>query len=326
MSDTRDINKEVRSFFKTLSWKKILTFLLFVLLATIFWLMQIWRQDFETTLRIPVKYVNVPDSIIFEKDLIDDIEVKVKDDGAAILRYFFTRRNDSLIIDVRNQIKGSKENVIQGATYEQLIHTKLFFSSTLVSYFPSKLTYTYDVLHQKRLPVIYDGYVNLAPGYLLDGDLLISPDSVMVYGSRAALDTLKYVLTKDDTLENITSTKELKVSMKDIKGIKYIPNQISLTIPVDEFMQKEVEIPVVCVNLPSNLNIKFFPSSVKIPLFVGLKRSNAIKKEDFKVIVNYDDLKDLKDPSIPVRIAASPDYVQTKPPIPSDVEFVLEQK
>lgn len=326
MSDTREIIKEVRSFFRTISWKKILTFLFFVFLATIFWFMQIWSQEFETKLNIPIRYVNIPDSIIFENNLTDAIEVTINDKGVATLRYLLTKKNDSLTVDVRNFIQGTKDKVIQGGNYEQLIRTNLLQSSKLISYYPSKLAFNYSILHHKKLSVIYDGYVNLAPGYLLDGDLSIEPDSVVVYGSRAALDTLKYMLTVDDTLKNVTSNREILIPMKPVKGVKLIPNEVSLTIPVDEFLQKEIEVPVVCVNLPPTLNIKFFPSTVKIPLFVGLKRSNAIKPEDFKVIVNYDDIKDLKDPSIPVRIAESPDYVQAKLPIPSEVEFVLEQK
>lgn len=327
MGDTKEIlKKEVSLFFKTISWKKILTFLFFVLLALIFWLMQVWRQEFDTTLTIPVKYINIPDSIIFENELAESIELKIKDDGSAVLRYFFTKRNDSLIIDIRSLIKSSKEKVIQGRNYEQLLRTKLFMSSELVSYSPTKLSYNYAVLHQKKLPVIYDGYVNLASGHLLDGDLLVEPDSVIAYGSYAVLDTLNYALTEDDTLKNVTSSRKVLVSMKQIQGIRFIPNAVQLSIPVDEFIQKEVEVPIVCVNLPDNLNIKFFPSSVKIPVFVGLKRFKALKAEDFKVIVNYDDIENFKEISIPVRIAESPDYVQTKLPVPSEVEFVLEQK
>jgi len=188
------------------------------------------------------------------------------------------------------------------------------------------VSYAYAVLHQKKIPVIYDGYVLLASGYILDGDLTVEPDSVLVYGSRAALDTLRYAHTLGDTLTNVTSDKKILIAMRPAKGVKFMPNAVELSIPVDEFNQKEVEVPVICVNLPENLNIKFFPSSVKIPFFVGLKRYKDITAEDFKVIVNYDDIKDFRETSIPVRIAESPDYVQTKLPIPSEVEFVLEQK
>lgn len=327
MSDTRDtILREIRLFFKKIQWKSILIFLFFVLLALIFWLMQIWRQSFDGDFNIPVKYVNVPDSIIFENELPSNIQVRIRDNGSAILRYYFTRRKDSIKVDVRELVRGSQERVIRDQVFAQLIKEQLFSTTELLSYTPARLSYVYAILHQKKLPVIYDGYVNLASGYLLDGDLIVEPDSVMAYGSRAALDTLRYAHTVDDTLKDITSDRKILIAMRHTKGVKYTPNSIELTIPVDEFSQKEVEVPVVCVNLPENLNIKFFPSYVKIPFFVGLKRYSDITAEDFKVVVNYDDIKDFKDASVSVRVTESPDYVQTKLPVPSEVEFVLERK
>jgi len=327
MSDTSEkILQGVRSFFKRISWKKILAFLFFVILASIFWMMQIYRQKFESTLTIPVKYVNIPDSIVFENELPNDVYVRIKDDGAALFRYYFSKRNDSLIVDVRDIVRGTQEKVIQGRNFEQLIRGKLYVTSELISYSPTRLSYAYAVLHQKRLPVIYDGYVSLAPGLLLDGELTLKPDSVLVYGSKAMLDTMYYAHTVGDTLNNINKDKRILVAMRSIKGLKYIPSTVELYIPVDDFIEKEIEVPVTCINLPDNLVIKFFPSAIKIPILVGKKRYNSITAENFEVLIDYNDLKDTKDASIPVRITESPNYIQTKMPIPSEVEFVLEQK
>jgi len=327
MSDTSDkILKEVRSFFKKVSWKKILTFLFFVLLSSIFWMMQVYRQKFESTLTIPVKYTNIPDSIVFENELPAEIFVGIKDDGAALFKYFFTKRHDSLVVDVREMVRGTQEKVIQGRNFEQLIRSKLFVTSELISYSPTRLSYAYAVLRRKKLPVIYDGYVSLAPGLLLDGELTLKPDSVLVYGSKAALDTMFYAHTVGDTLKNITKAKKIQLAMREAKGIKYIPSTVEMTIPVDEFIERELEVPVTCVNLPENLTIRFFPSSIKIPFLVGKKRYSSITADNFEVIVDYNDLKDFKEASIPIRITESPNYIQTKIPIPSEVEFVLEQK
>ncbi|MDU1890702.1 MAG: YbbR-like domain-containing protein [Dysgonomonas sp.] len=327
MSDTKDIIlREVRSFFKRVSWRKILTFLFFILLAAIFWLIQIYDQKFDTMLTIPVKYVNVPDSIVFDHELPDNIYAYIKDDGATVFRYYFTKRDDSIVVDVREMVKGTREKVIQGRNFEQLLRNKLFVTSELISYSPTRVSYSYEVLHQKKLPVIYDGYIQLAPGYLLDEDLLISPDSVIAYGSKAALDTLSFAHTASDTISNVTSDRDIAVPMRNIRGVKFVPNTIELSILVDEFTLKEVEVPVRCINLPDNLDIKFFPSSVKVPFFVGLKRFKDIDADSFQIIVNYNDIKDLKEASIPVRITESPDYIRTKPLVPAEVEFILEQK
>lgn len=327
MGDTKDIiTREVRSFFKRVSWRKILTFLFFILLASIFWIIQIYDQKFDTMLTIPVKYVNVPDSIVFDHELPDNIYAYVKDDGATVFRYYFTKRDDSIVVDVREMVKGTQEKVIQGRNFEQLLRNKLFVTSELISYSPTRVSYSYEVLRQKKLPVIYDGYINLAPGYLLDGDLLISPDSVLAYGSRAALDTLSFAHTVSDTIPDVTSDREIKVEMRKIRGVKFVPDMVELSILVDEFTLKEVEVPVKCINLPDNLDIKFFPSSVKVPFFVGLKRYNDIDAESFQIIVDYNDIKDLKEATITVRLTEMPDYIRTKSPIPSEVEFILEQK
>lgn len=329
MGDTKGniILKEVRSFFKKVNRKKILTFLFFVLLASIFWMMQVWRQKFDFNLTVSVNYINMPDSLIFENELPANIHVRARDDGSAIFRYLFTQ-GDTLIVDAGEIIRNSQNRTIQGKTFDQLVRSQLLASTELISYFPNRLYYTYAILHQKKVPVIYDGYINLAPGHLIDGALSITPDSAMVYGSRAALDTIHYAYTSGDTLNNITTQQKIQIKLSIIQGVKIVPNSVELFIPVDEFVKKTVEVPVVCVNLPPNLKIRIFPSSVKIPLTVG-KRSDNVSESDFQVTIDYNDIKAIQESggevSIPVRITESPGYIQTEVPIPSEVEFVLEE-
>jgi len=329
MGDTNDkdiLSPEVRTFFKNIPWKKILAFLFFVLLSCIFWVMQVSRQKYEATLTIPVKYINIPDSIVFENDLPLTVNARIKDDGWVLFKYYFTRRSDSMIVDVRDIVKSTPDKIIQGRNFEQLIRTKLFVTSELISYTPTRMSYIYALLHDKKLPVIYNGNVSLADGHMLIGDLSVSPDTVLVYGSREALDTLYYAYTVTDTITNVKSEQKVVVAMKPIRGIKYVPDIVTLTIPADQFIEKSVEVPITCINLPPNLSIKFFPSSVKILFDIGKTREDNNIADNFKIVIDYNDIKDLKDSSIPVRITESPDYIRTKLPEPSEVEFVLEKQ
>lgn len=327
MSNTKDkISDIVKAFFINISWKEVLTFLFFVLLSSIFWIIQVYRQKFETILTIPVKYVSVPDSIIFESDLPTEIKVRIKDDGSSVFKYMLLKRHDTLEINVREVLKENTERVVQGVSLEQIIRTKLYSTTELISYTPAHISYVYAVLERKKIPVIYDGYIDLPSGYMLSDEIYLHPDSVMVYGSRAALDTMYFAHTVTDTISNIISDSTMHVPMRKQKGLKYEPNKINLTVRVDQFTSKEVDVPITCVNLPPNMNIKFIPSTVKIPMLVGLKRYKDIDATCFVVKVDYDDIKDLKESSIPVRVVDSPDYVRSKMPIPSEVEFILEQE
>lgn len=327
MSNTKEeIITKVRVFFKNIKWKKILTFSFFLLLSTIFWIMQIYRQKFESTYTIPIKYTNIPDSIIFENKLPLKIEARIKEGGGTLFRYYFTKRKDSLEINIKKLISRSSDRIIEGSAFEQMVRSKLFVTSELISTNPNSISYRYDILEEKRVPVIYDGYINLNSGHIIDGDLSIVPDYVTVYGSRAALDTISFAHTVNDTLNNITEDKIVSIDIAPIKGVKFVPNKIELAIPIDEYTMKVVEVPIECVNLPPHLSIKFFPSFVKIPFYVGLKRYKDITTKDFEIKIDYNDLKDLKSPTIPVRIVKSPDYVKTRMPEPSEVEFILEQE
>ena len=298
----------------------------FVLLSTIFWIMQIYRQKFEATQTIPVKYINVPDSILFVNELPSHINARIKEDGIILFRYFFNKRNDTLHIDIRELIQESPTRLVQGSIWEQLIKNKLYSTSELISYNPSYISFQYTALNEKQLPVIYDGYIDLNLGqHIIDGDLRIDPEYVKAYGSKESLDTIRYAHTLSDTLKGITGDKTIQIDLRQIEGVKFVPNKVKVTIPVDQYVEKEVEVPITCINLPKDLTARFFPPAVKIPLSVGVKRYKDITVEDFDVIVDYNDIKNLTEPTIAVRIVNSPDFVRAKSPNPAEVEFILEQ-
>ena len=332
MSNTNEIFdkgkfiEKFRFFFKNISWKKNLTFLFFLLLAVIFWGMQVYSQKIEIKLTVPIKYTNVANNILFEHELPASIEVDIQDYGSAILKYS-ARKKDSLEIDLGAIIKESTtKRTLQGQAYEQLVRSKLLPSSELLGFSPTYISYAYNRVAVRKLPVLFDGVTNLPAGFQLDGDITIYPDSVLAYGSSAALDTLTFAYTEKDTLQDIKESQRIDVSLRKIKGVEYKPNKIKLDIPVDKFIVKELKVPVECINLPENLRIKFFPSEVTVSFFVGLKRYNLIESSNFKILVDYKDIKDFGNKSIPIRIIESPDFVRTRLPEPSEVEFILEQE
>ena len=326
MSNTKKIIKqEVSSFLKEIHWKKVLTFLFFVMLASIFWIMQIYRQKFEATQIIPINYVNIPDRILLVNDMPTHIKARYKDDGITLFKYFFTKDKDSLVINVKKIINNNPQPyIIQSGVLEQMIRSKLFATSDLLSYYPSYISFQYAPLNKKQLAVIYDGYINLNPGYMKDGELKITPDFVKAYGRKEALDTLLYAHTYADTITNLTGDKTISVKIKPINGIKFVPNTVQISIPVDEYTEKEVEVPVKCINLPANMTARFFPPKVKIPMYVGLKRYKDISSANFQVVVDYNEIKEKTESTIALRILSSPDFVKTKSPVPSEVEFIIE--
>lgn len=323
--DLQNLVQKIKFFLKhKISWKKNLTFLFFLVLAIVFWILQVYSEKILIHLSIPIKYTNIADDVLFEK-LPESIEVDIKDYGASVLKYA-SRTNDTLVFDIGSAIIESEaKKSLQGQELEQLIRTKLLPTSEIISYTPTLISYAHNQIFIRKIPVLFDGDVNLSTGYQLDGDIYLSPDTVIAYGAESALDTLKFAYTERDTLRNITESRRVDLPLLEPPGVTFRPSKVKLNIPVDLFLEKREKVKIECVNLPESLHIKFFPSEVVIPYFVGLKRSNQIQNSDFKVQVDYLDIKDLETPTIPIRIIESPEFVRKRQPEPYEVEFILEE-
>ena len=307
-------------------WKKILTFSFFVLLSAVFWFLQVYRQDFLATYNIPIKYTEVPDSIIFNAPLPESIEVTVKENGYGIFRYYFTKRKDTLNINVAEVFETSSNFVLSSSALQQVVKNQMLGTSSLVSYNPTYITFQYTALKQKKIPVIFDGQIYLSPGYLLNGDIDTKPDSVIVHGSETVLKNMNYAYTTNDTIHDFSSSENPVYKIKEIENVKFTPNEVEILFPIDKYTQKNITVPITCVNLPENLNVKFFPSAVKISFLVGLSNYQKISENDFSVQFDYNDLKNVRDLLIPLRITSSPDHVQNLAMSPTEAEFIFEQK
>lgn len=324
-SATDKILKRVRIFLKRISSKKILTFLLFVLIAAILWFMQIYNKTFETTVNIPIKYTFIPDSIVFQDTLPQSISLRIKDDGAAMFRYYFSK-HDTLRLDVSSIIKGGSNKVLQGTNFDTYIRRTLPLTSQVLSYDPIRISFAYSALESRKVPVIFDGQINLAPGYFLNDDIKISPDSVTAYGSRDELNKLMYAYTVSDTANGVNSSKRLNYNLAPKGNIKFSPHSVAVDIQVEAYTQKSIEVPVECINLPENLSVKFFPSKVKLSFYIGVSKVDSIREKDFSVAIDYDGLRDSKQVSVPVRLISSPNFARNLTITPPNVEFIFEYK
>lgn len=67
--------------------KDALVFLLFLALSGTFWFVQSLDKQRETTLKIPVDYMGIPEDVELENKLPQRIEIKVRDEGLTLMKY-----------------------------------------------------------------------------------------------------------------------------------------------------------------------------------------------------------------------------------------------
>ncbi|NDW18905.1 YbbR-like domain-containing protein [Dysgonomonas sp. 216] len=320
-----NISEKVRKILVNTPWRKVLTFSFFVLLSSILWFFQIYRQNFTASYDLPIRYISIPDSVIFNTPLPESINITIKDNGYGLFNSYFTKRKDSLTIDISEVFATTSNKVLSSTSLQQAVKNKLQNTATLVNYDPSFITFQYTALKQKKLPVIFNGQVFISSGYLLDGDISILPDTVLAYGPETILNGMNYVYTVNDTIHEYNSESPLKYAIKNIENVKFIPDVVDVYVPIDKYTQKNLQIEIVCINLPEKLEVKFFPSSVKVSFLVGLSQYQQITEKDFVIQLDYNDLKNTRESHVPLRIISMPDHIQSVSMSPADVEFIFEQ-
>ena len=69
-----------------------------------------------------------------------------------------------------------------------------------------------------------------------------------------------------------------------------VPDHIKATFYPDMLTEKVVQVPIVSVNMPDGLVLRTFPTQIKVKVVVGRSRVDAIRAENFSVVVDYADV------------------------------------
>lgn len=316
---------KAEAFFSTFPWKNTLFFLLFLLLAFIFWLMLFFqKENVEGTYRIPLKYSNIPEDVVFDHPLPDYVEVSITDNGAAIFRLDISKK-DSLEIHVAEFIEGGYSS-LQGDQYRQLIRSRLFTSTNIRGYYPMSINLSTSKLQSKELRIAFDGEITTSRANLVADSITFLPENVTAYGSGESLSKLEKAVTEYTLFKNLNATSQLPVKINRVDGIKFVPDQVEIFIPVKEYTERTFEVPITATGVPARLDVKFFPSRANVSFSVTLDEYRKIAPEDFEIRLNYRSFHENEDGRVELQLSKHPSAAQNIRISPSSVEFLFESK
>ena len=141
------------------------------------------------------------------------------------------------------------------------------------------------------MPVRWRGRVIPEHLYFLS-HVTYDPDSVTVYASEERLDSIRIVYT--ETLNNVgfRDTLVIDCRLRKMEGVKIVPDHVKTTFYTDVLTEEKIEgIPVEGVNMPEGMILRTFPAKVSISFVTGVSTFRNLKREDFTVIADYNEIK-----------------------------------
>lgn len=313
--------RQFRNFLFSNKFKEFLFFLIFVFIATVFWLLNALNYNLEDNVTINVNVKNSPDDIMFITPESQQISVRIRDKGTKLINYIFRVRDMSIDIDFE-EIK-DKEGKTTLPVSDLLASYGMFPQTTsVIAINPDTLFFEYTNSKAIKLPVRINSAVR-PDIYHYIKSVTVQPDSVVVYLPIMNTTPYDYVETLLVPQQTLSDTSTIAVQLKEIPGAKLIPEIVEVSYDVDIYVDKTMSIPVTGINFPTGIELKTFPTRVDVSFQIGSDYLKNIKDGDFSVVVDYNTL-DLNSEKANVRLDIIPDDVRNVRLVQPQVDYLLE--
>ncbi len=285
---TRKINlKALRErLSKSSRFRKVITFLIFVVIATIFWFVLALNDNIQDNVEVHIHIDNVPDSVTFINLPPEKVHVTVRDKGTNILRTALSK-NAVMAFNFREYDDGGIFRVSR-AELDGVLKNTFGSSAVIISCSIDSLRCRYTTLPGKRLPIDIAASLTASPGKVLKR-ISLEPSYVMAYSDRNHLDTLKRVFTQKIVLSDLEESTTLNVDIAPLTGVRVEPARIKVNVEVEPLVKKESSLPIKVENAPDNIDLLLFPSKMEVEYYTPMSRYGEAAP-DIDLWVDYRDV------------------------------------
>lgn len=317
--------KEIYSAFTSAKGREGGLFLLFLGISYIFWLMLTLNNEMQQDVDVPVVINNVPDSVTILTDVPASVKVSLRDKGSVFLRNRVSGTKP-LRVDWQEFVDNTSDNTFRLSKVELagMVRDNFAQSTQVLTVSPDSLRLNYTTAPGIRVPVCPDIDMTAAPGYIINGPITLSADSVTMYAVGGMSGRIKSVSTLPVSRTNLSDTTHISIRLASIEGVKIVPSSITLSVPVEPLIARKQMAVVTAKNVPGGMGLLTFPSSVEISYLIPMSDFN---NEPFaiKAYVDYNDVAHAKSGKLPVTLSLLPDNYRNTSVSPDSVEYIVER-
>lgn len=316
----------VRNFLFSSANREFLTFFFFLVLSTIFWLMTALNETYEREIGVPAYLVNIPKNVVVTSDMEDTVRVTVRNKGFALLAYTYGEGIRPINVNFQSAItRQSGYGVVSSQELMKMINQRFSGSSKIVQVKPDRLDFHYNYGLSRQVSVKMSGHVVPGKSFYL-ARTRFWPEKVTVYGSKQALDSLRFVKTVPINITNFNDTVLRTVALETIKGVKIVPNTVRIGLYPDILTEENIEVPITAINMPEGKVLRTFPQRVTVNFIVGASMFRSISPEQFAVVVDYNEIIDHPSDKCSIHLRETPQGVRNARLKMTHVDYLIEEQ
>jgi YbbR domain-containing protein len=157
--------------------------------------------------------------------------------------------------------------------------------------------------------------------------VILNPAYVTITGPKADLAKIQSWKTDTLSVKNVGGVINTRIQFKrpSLANINIYPSYTEVKVPVEEFTEKTIEIPITVLNNKNYRDINFLPEKVKITFMTAIGNYSRIDRDYFEASVDLDNwtLKSYK--QLPVMLTRFPDFCKLVRVEPQVVDFIIQK-
>ncbi len=315
---------------KLLQDKRVVVFLVCMVISATLWFLNALSKNYETTLRYPVHYTNVPERRFLANTPPGKIDLKVRAHGFVLLRNTLNLSFAPVVLDITRLIPYAEETgpmsyTIRTSDLLNRISSQISNEITILEAHPGTIVLLLDSLETRQLKVETDIDLEFEEQYHISSPVQITPEYVLATGPGALLDSLESVHTVHKTFREIKKTVEVELELAAPENVTLTPRKAKVIIPVEEFTEKKLKVPVRIADKPDEVDIKLFPSEVQVSFLVPLSRYTEINATDFLFAIPFSGIHS-GNTYVQVRLEKQPAFIRDLKYSPQTIEFLIEKE
>ncbi|MEO6150146.1 MAG: CdaR family protein, partial [Mucilaginibacter sp.] len=267
---------------------------------------------------------NAPQKRAFHSLQSDTVNATVQGTGWQMV---FSRLNDKNNVVTVDLSTLDKRNYVVLSTQLRAMNLKQEPGRQIISVDPDTLYFDFSNRRVKRVPVKLVKSVKYKQQFSQSADIVLRPDYVTVSGPAEVLSSI--TSWKTDTLQgsNVSEPMNTQVKLQSVKegNMSIYPKSIQVSIPVDEFTEKTLQIPVKLINNRNYYNVKVFPQKVKITFITSLADYPDIDESFFEADADLDLWQLHGYSTLPVKLKRLPPYCRIVRIEPANVDFIIKK-
>jgi hypothetical protein len=306
--------------------RKAKVFLVLLLCSFLAWLISKLSEMHTDRITYDLVFENSPDTLLLLGTSKESVSLLVRATGWQFLGSKFS--STKLPLDLSASSFNGGRYFISDQVYRKQIENKLSGSLSILQIDQDTLFLNFTKIIKRKVPIRAQVSLELSQNYMLDGQLVLAPDSIVLRGPSREVDTIHFITTETMSLTDISEDFERSLLIRKSPALEYTEydhEKVKVTGKVFRFSEKIFEVPVTVINLPEGTQIRTFPNVISVLCKARLEQLKELKPADFTIIADHNQVKE-GSAFLPLELIKKPDSISSVQLMESQIEFILKRE